>query len=88
MRQLEGELGVRLVRRSTHHVALTDAGAAFLEDARRIIMRADAATISVRSWRPGNHLRLRIGYVDDGFPAHSRLRCDGWRLPPAPRACS
>lgn len=68
IRQLEDELGVRLLRRSTHHVALTDAGAAFLQDARRIILRADEATTRVRSWRNGNSLRLRVGYVDDGFP--------------------
>ena len=69
LRQLEAELGVRLVRRSTHRVALTDAGAAFLEDARRIIARADAARTSVRSWRSGSNLRLRIGYVNDEFPS-------------------
>jgi DNA-binding transcriptional LysR family regulator len=68
IRQLEGELGVRLLERSTRRVALTEAGESFLEDARRIITRADAATTSVRSWRKGANPRLRVGYVDDAFP--------------------
>ena len=68
IRQLEGELGVRLLRRSSHHVALTDAGGGFLEDARRLVAGADAATTRVRCWRPGNNTRLRIGYVDDWCP--------------------
>ena len=68
IRQLEGELGVRLLERSTRHVALTDAGAAFLGDARGIVARADAARSSVRSWRRGAGPRLRVGYVEDGFP--------------------
>jgi DNA-binding transcriptional LysR family regulator len=68
IRHLEGELGVRLLERSARHVSLTDAGVPFLQDARRIVSRADAAATSVRAWRQGNRPRLRIGYVDDGFP--------------------
>jgi DNA-binding transcriptional LysR family regulator len=68
IRQLERELGVRLLERSTRQAALTEAGAAFLQDARRIVSRADAATISVRSWRKGASPRLRVGYIEDGFP--------------------
>src|ERR1700722_6286668 len=68
IRHLEGELGVRLLERSARHVSLTDAGVPFLQDAQRIVSRADAAATSVRAWRQGNRPRLRIGYVDDGFP--------------------
>jgi len=68
IRQLEAELGVRLLRRGTRHVALTEPGGVFFEDARRIVTRADAATTSVRSWQRGNNPRLRIGYVEDAFP--------------------
>ncbi|HJY71985.1 MAG TPA: LysR family transcriptional regulator [Streptosporangiaceae bacterium] len=37
VQRLERELGVRLLERSTHHVALTAAGAAFLAEARQIL---------------------------------------------------
>lgn len=36
IQRLEREIGVRLLDRSTHHVALTPAGAAFLTGARQI----------------------------------------------------
>ena len=68
IRQLEKELGVRLLERGTRRVALTDAGDAFLEDARQIVTRADAAATSLQSWRQGKSPKLRVGYVDDGFP--------------------
>ena len=68
IRQLEAELGVRLLQRSARRVVLTDAGRTFLQDARRIVTRADAAAMSVRAWGQGSSPRLRIGYVDDGFP--------------------
>ncbi|MEV4084538.1 LysR family transcriptional regulator, partial [Nonomuraea fuscirosea] len=37
IQRLERELGVRLLDRSTHHVDLTPAGAAFLGEARQIL---------------------------------------------------
>src|ERR1700754_1921515 len=37
VQRLERELGVRLLNRSTHHVELTPAGAAFLVEARQIL---------------------------------------------------
>jgi DNA-binding transcriptional LysR family regulator len=43
IRKLEAELGVTLLERSTHHVALTTAGAVLLEQARMALDAVDAA---------------------------------------------
>src|SRR5579862_663207 len=43
VQRLERELGVRLLERSTHHVALTAAGVVFLVEARQILAHVDRA---------------------------------------------
>jgi DNA-binding transcriptional LysR family regulator len=61
VRKLEDELEVRLFDRTQRSVALTDAGAALLTEAYRVLRQAEAARLAARSAsdRPG----LRIGYV-------------------------
>src|ERR1700759_543069 len=49
VQRLERELGVRLLERSTHHVALTAAGAAFLAEAQQVLAHADRAADVARS---------------------------------------
>lgn len=41
--QLEGELGVALLDRSTHHVGITPAGQAFLREARTVLGQVEVA---------------------------------------------
>lgn len=54
VQRLERELGVRLLERSTHHVALTAAGAAFLAEAQQILTHVDrAASAYPRPRYPG-----------------------------------
>ncbi|HEX6680129.1 MAG TPA: LysR family transcriptional regulator [Gaiellaceae bacterium] len=48
LRQLESELGVELIRRSTVGIELTDAGVEFVEYAREIVDRAAAAQAAMR----------------------------------------
>lgn len=63
VRALEHELGVRLLDRDNHHVALTAAGAAFLEDARALLSRASDALARARSASQGPEGELAVGYV-------------------------
>ena len=49
VQRLERELGVRLLERSTHHVALTAAGVVFLVEARQILAQVDRAARAARS---------------------------------------
>src|ERR1700742_1197719 len=51
LRQLEALLGVQLGRRSTHDLALTDAGSRFLEDARAMLADCEPSTDTLRNER-------------------------------------
>lgn len=63
IRQLEQRVGVQLVERSTRHVALTDAGVAFLEHARATLAQADEAVAAAMSVAHGDHGELTIGLL-------------------------
>ena len=66
IQQLEAELGVQLVDRTTRSVTLTPAGQAFLPDARRIVALAESATQTVKRVPAGD-----LGTVVVGFTAAS-----------------
>jgi DNA-binding transcriptional LysR family regulator len=61
VRKLEDELEVQLFDRTPRSVALTDAGAALLTEAYRVLRQAETARFAARS--ASNGPRLRIGYV-------------------------
>jgi DNA-binding transcriptional LysR family regulator len=63
IRALERELGARLFDRTTHHVALTDSGAALLGDARRTVSAASAALDAVAAVQGVVRGTLRIGIM-------------------------
>jgi DNA-binding transcriptional LysR family regulator len=65
VQRLERELGVRLLERSTHHVELTRAGAAFLIEARQILAHVDRAAAVARG-AAGQSATLRVGVIDAG----------------------
>jgi DNA-binding transcriptional LysR family regulator len=62
IRQLERELGVDLLIRTTREVTLTDAGRAFLDGARRTLAEADRAAEDAKRAEAGELGRLRIAY--------------------------
>ena len=66
VQQLESELGVQLIDRTTRTVTLTPAGAAFLPDARRILQLSEGAAQTVKRIPAGD-----LGTVVVGFTAAS-----------------
>lgn len=63
IRQLEQEIGARLLERSKRHVALTEAGVAFLVEARQILAHAGKAVDAARRASRGETGQLSIGFL-------------------------
>ncbi|MGQ7787506.1 LysR family transcriptional regulator [Nesterenkonia sp. PF2B19] len=63
IKQLERSLGADLFERSTRHVALTAAGRALLEPARRLVEASEEAEQAVRNALTGETGRVRVGFA-------------------------
>lgn len=63
IQSLEEKLGLKLFKRNTHAVSLTEAGALFLEDARSILGHLDRAGESIRRLLHGETSRLRLAFI-------------------------
>jgi DNA-binding transcriptional LysR family regulator len=63
IRALEDEIGIRLFERDRRRVALTQAGTAFLNEARSLLEHADRAVEAARRADRGELGTLRIAYV-------------------------
>jgi DNA-binding transcriptional LysR family regulator len=72
VQRLERELGVRLLERSTHHVALTAAGAAFLVEARQILAHVERAVGVARSAGSASPA-LRVGIIDASYDSMPQI---------------
>ena len=64
IRRLEDELGVELLRRTSRHVEVTEAGLAFLDEVRVVLGRADRARRLARQVGRRPLVQLAIGHVD------------------------
>ena len=64
IRKLEDELGAPLFERSSRGATLTDAGEAFLPQARAVLAQADVAAESVRMVSYGIAGTLTLGFID------------------------
>jgi DNA-binding transcriptional LysR family regulator len=72
VQRLERTVGVRLVERSTHHVELTVAGAAFLVEARQILAHVERAVAVARSAGSAAPA-LRVGIIDAGYDSMPQI---------------
>lgn len=63
IKQLEAELQVQLLERTSRRVALTEAGRAFLEEARSVLTAVDRSVATVRRVAAGEVGWLRLGFV-------------------------
>src|SRR6266567_8827692 len=63
IRQLEQELGVPLLERTTRSVRLTSAGNVFLQEARRVLTQAEHARSMAMQAQLGAVGELQIGFV-------------------------
>ena len=72
IQMLEREIGAALFKRLPRGVALTDAGHAFLEDARRILRDTDQATERARRVARGEQGRIRVGMINSA-PFHALI---------------
>ena len=69
VRKLELDLGVQLFERTHRSVALTAAGVALLDEARRVLRQTEVAREAARAATERAAMRLRIGYLPDALPA-------------------
>jgi LysR family transcriptional regulator, benzoate and cis,cis-muconate-responsive activator of ben and cat genes len=63
IRDLEDELGFLLLERSAKSMRLTDAGRAFLNEARAVLQRAEDAVKTARAIATGGRGELHVGYA-------------------------
>ncbi|MEO0495243.1 MAG: LysR substrate-binding domain-containing protein [Actinomycetota bacterium] len=64
IRQLEADLGLSLLERTTRRVTLTADGAEFLPHARQLLVSARGVARAAEELRVGARGRLRLGFVD------------------------
>lgn len=64
IQRLEAAVGVALIERTTRHVALTEAGTAFLDDARQLLHDVDLSIARARRVAQGLLGSLTIGFVE------------------------
>ena len=62
IRDLEDEIGFRLLERTAKSVRLTDAGRAFLDNARSLLQNADDAVTKARAVASAEPSELHVGY--------------------------
>ncbi len=63
VRNLEGELGVRLLERANNRIALTEEGRLFLFDSKKVLAMCDDSVANVQRLNRKESSHLNIGYI-------------------------
>lgn len=63
LKNLENELGVKLVERGSHHIKLTDAGLMLYKRAKQILTLTEATVDELKDFKKGTYGTLSIGTV-------------------------
>ncbi|MEO8354077.1 MAG: LysR family transcriptional regulator, partial [Chthoniobacteraceae bacterium] len=63
VRNLEDEIGVRLLDRANNKIALTDEGRRFLFDSKKLLAMSAESVAAVQRMSHGESAQLNIGYV-------------------------
>jgi DNA-binding transcriptional LysR family regulator len=79
IKQLEREMGCRLLLRTRRRVELTAAGEAFLRDARALLAELDGAVATARRIESGQTGRLRITFVGSALLSIVPAAVQGFR---------
>jgi DNA-binding transcriptional LysR family regulator len=80
IRQLEDELGVRLLDRDRRSVSLTDAGRVFVDEAEKILRQSDDAVRAAKASRTTAAGHMNLGYVWGLFHTIAPAALAGLRL--------
>jgi len=65
LRNLEDEIGVRLLDRRNNRIALTEEGRGFLFDAKKLLAQCAESVVAVQNMSRGESSALNIGYVSN-----------------------
>ena len=63
VRNLETEIGVRLLNRTNNRVTMTDEGRTFLFDAKKLLAMCEESVANVQRMQRGERSELNIGYI-------------------------
>ena len=83
IRDLEAEIGFSLLERTAKSVRLTDAGRAFLDNARALLQNADEAVTKARAVASAEPTELHVGYSAENTVEilPKILRAFHWAMP-------
>ncbi|MBZ9784267.1 LysR family transcriptional regulator [Pseudomonas sp. REP124] len=79
IKDLENDLGVQLFERTTRSTKLTEAGTAFLQEARQILLAVDKARLRIKNQNNKHHHTVRVALIENFVPSYATKRFAQYR---------